>query len=92
MAEFASARRHYLRKRFDAKDRREFALVSLWRGKQEAEPGTPLPDDFPSREALAAVGYTTAEDLEGADCAELADYVRLSATQAAKVLAAHAEL
>lgn len=67
-------------------------MASLWQTKQEAESGTQLPDDFPSRSALVAVGYTTKEDLDGADCAELADYVRLSTTQAEKVLAAAAAL
>ncbi len=92
MSDFDSYRRHCLRKRLDAKDRSEFALVSLWRTKQEAEPGTVLPDDFPSREELAAIGYETKEDLEGADAEELADYVGLSPHDAERVIAAHAAL
>ena len=43
----------------------------VWRAKQEAEPGTPLPATFPALAALSAVGYTTAEDVRGADELEL---------------------
>lgn len=92
MAEFASLRRYCLYKRFDAKDRCDSAMASLWQSKQNAEPGTPLPVGFPSKAELEAVGYTTDADLTGADCAELADYVGLSRRQAEKVLAAAAAL
>lgn len=49
----------------------EFALEGVWRAKQEAEPGTPLPSDFPYLTRLAQSGYTTVHDLDGADVEEM---------------------
>lgn len=92
MAEFLSPRRYYLYKSRDAADRGDGAISSLYHGKQEGEPGTALPDDFPSREALAAYRYKTKEDLEGADVDELVLNAKLSRKDAEKVLAAHAAL
>lgn len=87
MSEFKSVRRYYLRKRLAA------ALVgddnaAVWQALQEAEAGVPLVTGFPSRTALVAAGYTTIEDVDGADAVELATYVGLSDHQAAAVLAA----
>lgn len=70
---FTSTRRYYLAKRQDARADCDTAIEGVWRSKQEAEPGTALPDDFPHLEALTALGYTTEEDLDGADAAELTD-------------------
>lgn len=67
-------------------------MASLWQSKQESEPGTPLPDDFPSLDELAVAGYTTKEDLVGADSQELISYVRLSRNDAERVIAAYAAL
>lgn len=87
-----SARRFYLMKRLSAREVGMCATELVWRGKQEAVPGTALPDGFPSRTALADVGYTAKEDLDGADCDELADYVGLSPSQSEAVFAALAAI
>lgn len=88
MAEFASQRRYCLYKRFNARDERNTALELLWRGYQEAQPGTALPSEFPARAKLVAVGYVAGADLIGADESELKDYARLTNTEAAAVVAA----
>lgn len=72
MAEFGSVRRYYLRKRLRAREVGDDALESTWQAKQEAEPGSSLASTFPHVEALEALGYTTTEDLDGADVDELA--------------------
>jgi hypothetical protein len=54
---------------------------------QEAQPGTELAEDFPSRADLAALGYTTVEDLDGADQDELVR-AGLKPNQAKKIIAA----
>ena len=46
-------------------------MAAVWQAKQEAEPGTDLPADFPSLSALQAAGYSTDTDLDGADLTEL---------------------
>lgn len=46
-------------------------LESVWRAKQEAQPGTALPSTFPFLDKLACGGYETQEDLTGADQYEL---------------------
>lgn len=71
MPETRRLRRYYLQKRQDARALEQFALESVWRGKQEAEPGEPLPVVFPFAHRLAAEGYTAVEDLDGADINEL---------------------
>ena len=66
-----SARRYYLAKRYEA-DLRKSAMAGVWQAKQEAEPFTvALPVGFPMKAELALVGYTTKEDLVGADADEL---------------------
>jgi hypothetical protein len=70
VAEIKSYRRYCLGKR------RHHALLAddydtIWKAKQEAEPGTALPADFPQLTALDAAGYTTDVDLDGADANEL---------------------
>lgn len=90
MAEFASQRRYCLYKRFNARDERNTALESLWKGYQEAQPGTLLSDAFPARAKLAVAGYVADADLVGADADELRDYARLTTSEAAAVIAAAA--
>lgn len=91
MAEIKSARRYYLHKRLEARLYFCDDADGVWRAKQEAEPGTPLPSDFPIREALAALGYTTSQDLDGADAAEL-ERAGLTTRQANEVIAAFAAI
>ena len=87
MAELKTLRRIYLHKRILAR-LYETALEPVWQGKQEAEPGTLLGAGFPHAASLAAVGYKTREDLDGADSAELVDCVGLSRREAEAVIAA----
>lgn len=83
MSEIRNVRRFYLHKRLQsaADD------ANVWQSKQESEPGTPLADGFPHKSDLAAVGYTTEEDLDGADQAEL-ERAGFKANQAKKIIAA----
>ena len=92
MATFSTPRRFYLLKRLSAAALCDKAIAAVWRGKQEGEPGDELPSDFPARDELAAAGYTTGADLDGADADELIDYARLTNRQAAAVIAAAAAL
>lgn len=91
MAEFKSTRRYYLLKRIAAKAEGE-ATEGVWRHKQEQESGTALPANFPLKATLAAAGYSTEEDLDGADAAELTKNTGLSTQQANAVLAAVEDL
>ncbi len=91
VAEINRPRRHYLLKRLEAREC-DSALELVWRSKQEGEPGTPLPVGFPSSATLAANGYTTEEDLDGADEAELEATAGLRTYQATAVLSALAAL
>lgn len=90
MATF-NVRRIYLHKRIAARSE-ESSLEPVWQAKQEAEAGTALPAAFPFLSQLSAVGYSTQEDLEGADAEELAATVGLGAKASAAVLAALADL
>ncbi len=92
MAELRSVRRYYLHKRFGAHAICDLALRDVWRAKQEAEPGTPLPADFPHKSSLEAAGYSTLEDIDGADQAELRKHVSLRPYEADAVIAAAAAL
>lgn len=71
MSELRRPRRYYLAKRLAARRDGQKALELTWQGKQEAEAGTPLAGGFPARAALFGAGYTTTEDLDGADVDEL---------------------
>jgi len=84
------ARRVYLLKRQESKRQFE-GLASVWQEKQEREPGQPLPGSFPSLTKLAAAGYTTIEDLDGADEIELRR-VGFTRSEASAVLSALAKL
>lgn len=92
MAEYASFRRYCLDKRISATRIGDTAIASLWQSKQQAQPGTTLPADFPVRAKLVAAGYTTDADLVGADVRELRDYARISTRDAEAVIAALAAL
>lgn len=70
----------------------DFETACVWRAKQEAQPGTPLPITFPFLLDLACGGYTTREDLDGADCFELVQIARLHKGDAQIVLTAFAAL
>jgi len=85
-------RRYRLLKRLSALELGETGRASVWKAKQEATAGTALPDGFPSTAALATAGYTTTEDLTGADVAELQTYAGLNSRQAQGVLDALAAL
>lgn len=78
--------------RIEAGRRRELSLRDVWHAKQDGEPGVALPAGFPTKDELAAAGYTTVEDIDGADVEELEDYVGISQFQATAVLTALAAL
>lgn len=86
MAEVRRPRRYYLHRRIQARQLCDNAEL-VWKAKQEAEAGTPLVDGFPLKTELAALGYTTTEDLDGADQAEL-ERAGLTQQQAKTVIAA----
>lgn len=86
--QFKRARRYYLHQRFwYLRVEKSIGQASVWQAKQEAEPGTPLAADFPYLALLVAAGYSTVEDIDGADQAELME-AGLSAAQASTALAA----
>jgi hypothetical protein len=71
-----SPRRYRLLKRLEARRQGDAGLEGAWRSKQEATtPATALPADFPFLTTLAAAGYSTEEDLTGADADELTLHV-----------------
>lgn len=69
MATVNNTRRFYLLKRIYA--RQNNIEDGVWIAKQIAIAGVALPASFPHRAALAEHGYTTREDLDGADADEL---------------------
>lgn len=87
MADVKRPRRYYLHKRLEARLYERSDSDTVWRAKQEAEPGTPIADGFPFKTELAAVGYTATEDLDGADVDELVR-AGLTQKQAKQVIAA----
>lgn len=80
-------RRYYLLKARAARHLEDDGLARAWLAKHDAMPGTPLPDDFPSRQVLIAAGYTAAEDVDGITITELLD-LGLSLKEADAVLRA----
>lgn len=52
-------------------DWEDSAMAGVWRSQQEAVPGNALPTDFPFLASLEAGGYTTREDLDGAEAPEI---------------------
>ncbi len=85
MSEFKTKRRFYLLKRLAAKAEQE-PIEGVWRHYQEAETGTALAASFPSRAALVAAGYSTLQDIDGADAAELQRNAGLTSRQATAAL------
>lgn len=85
-----TVRRYYLLKRLAA--RRMCEEEGVWISKQEGQPGTSLPPDFPFRAQLVEAGYSTSEDVDGASLDELYEFVGLFALEAATVIAAVAAL
>jgi hypothetical protein len=80
-------RAYLLRSRALEAEGRE-GLAASYRGLQLAQPGTPLPDYCPHREALAEAGYEALEDLpEDPDEGELRSY-GLTMAQASEVFLA----
>jgi hypothetical protein len=92
VATHPTVRRYALMKRQSACIVRDYEIAAVWQAKQEAEPGTLLDATFPFQARLSEAGFTTKEDLEGADAFELLNYVALSQSEADAVLAAFAEL
>lgn len=92
MSEIKSVRRFYLLKRIVALQTGDEALSAFWHGKQDEIPAPALPATFPKLATLAAVGYSTTVDFDGADADELIEYVKLSRRDADAVIAAHAAL
>lgn len=90
MATIGSVRRYYLHRRIRAVSE-ESDMALIWRSKQEAEPGTALPASFPLLSRLTECGYTTTEDLDGADDEELIE-LGFSSREAKEILSAFAEL
>lgn len=91
MSTLGSPRRYYLAKRHAAVELEDTALEAVWQGKQEAEPGTALAEDFPYLSRLQAAGYSTQEDLDGADADELVEQ-GFSSREADAIVAAYAAL
>jgi hypothetical protein len=89
---FQTLRRFYLKKRHMARLSSEWALSSVWQSHQEEQSSPALPASFPALSDLAAAGYTTSGDLEGATEAELVEWARLTSKAARTVLAAYAAL
>lgn len=83
-----SARRWFLLQAQWARETFQDGLASTLYGKQQDQPGTPLPAGFPFRAALVAANYTALEDITGADVSELVRAVGLSQANAATVIAA----
>lgn len=81
-------RRYWLLKSRACAARGEEGLALAFLSKHRDAPGTALPDDFPSRPALVAAGYTVLEDLQGATVEELVEDAMLSRRDAELVLAA----
>lgn len=90
-SEINNTRRFFLLKRIAAKAEAD-PLEGAWRHNQEAIGGTALPASFPYRATLVAAGYSTTEDLDGADAAELTKNAGLATRHANAVLAALAAL
>jgi hypothetical protein len=92
-ATIESVRRYYLLRKFSVLESDDlYDMGQTWRAKQEAVAGTSLPSDFPHLSTLQAVGYSTKEDLTGADSAELVTNAGLNTVEATSVLAALEEL
>lgn len=83
-----SYRRYCLLERHAAKRRCEIGIANVFRAKQEEESATALPSGFPHAAELATGGYTTVQDINGADFDELECEAGLTQKQAQAVLTA----
>lgn len=83
-----SYRRYCLLKRLTWLELDDSAMAGVWRSKQEEQPGTALPSTFPYLYLLTPRGYTTREDLDGADVYELERTIPISRQDARVVLSA----
>lgn len=92
MALLGTYRRYCQRMRLNARFMLDGELEGVWRSKQESQPGTLLPAAFPYLSQLADSGYTTREDLAGADRLELTTLAGLSPRDADDVLQAYSLL
>ena len=88
MSSAGNPRRYCLLKSQASADRVEWGLQAVWLGKQALIVGTALPVGFPMLTELAVAHYTDAEDLDGADAAELRKRAGLTLAQANAVIAA----
>jgi hypothetical protein len=92
MGDVNSARRFYLLSaQWLEGDIDQESLKQVWWGKQEGQPGTPFPADFPFQADLVAIHYKALEDLNGADQEELINQ-GLPYFKAKAVLEAFAEI
>lgn len=88
--EFRHPQRYYLRKwqsrEFDS--RVELGIGAAYLAKHDELGGMPLPAEVPYQDLLAEAHYTSCEDFDGTDAAELITYAGLTAKQAAAVIRA----
>jgi hypothetical protein len=89
---FPTLRRIYLKNRKMTADAGELAISGVWQARQEEQPGTDLPANFPVRTELLAAGYIAIEDLEGACADELVEWAGIDNQAAKAVVAAYAAL
>lgn len=88
-----SYRRYLLLKRATQKALGNSHMEGVWRAAQEAVlPATPLPTNFPYLSVISIAGYTTREDLNGADVHEVERVAKISHQDAVVVIAAFAAL
>jgi len=81
--------RRYRRLKAEAKRKQgEAGLASAFEAKVKEAPCTPLPEDFPGRDALVAAGRGCLEDLKGASLEELTQIKGIGKKTAEKILAA----
>ncbi len=81
-------RRYHRLKAAAARARGEPGLAAAFEAKKRGSPCTPLPEDFPGREALVAAGRECLEDVRGATLKELVDIKGIGKKTAEKILAA----
>ena len=81
-------RRYYLLKSKSPEYDKYSVLPLVWRAKHGETAGTDLPVGFPGRDQLILAGYSTIEDVDGAEPAELMQYAGLSTSTAIAAVAA----
>lgn len=68
---FKSMRRVYLASARHFAQSDQHATADVYRAKQQAIAGDPLPENFPHLARLAELGYSTFQDIDGANADEL---------------------